>query len=517
MASDGAEPSCHAPFASLYLDPRGFARVCALNNGAPLGNVARVSVLDIWQGARAQSLRQAFRGGCWGDGCEVCAWQASSPGPDHSFARTFDQFGVGRSEPTWPRRIEFALGNTCNLRCVMCSGDLSSAIRSRREGFEPLPDVYGDGFFEDLAVLGPHLEEARFLGGEPFLVRAHHRAWEVLEQCAPRPSVHVTTNGMVWNERVEQVLDRFDTSVALSVDGVTRETVEQVRAGADFDVLMQNLHRFVDYTRERGTHFGLTFCLMSTNWEEFGEFLAFGDSLDVDVFVNLVTMPSELSLIQLPAARLQVVVDGLKASHGTDGDGIGRNRTAWQEQLAQLEARLASPAGGVRIRWWQTVASRLTMAESMPSIEADRAELDAWSGGGPTAVLELDGDDRVLAARPADRFLDLPVAAAGRVFDDLVVLVSSFYGRRSDHGWVRHRGDLEDRTARYETADTVTDLRSISRLTAPDRVRMAITARQRPFGQGVVIRSSAESGATTPSQGSIRRPADGAVPNSSVV
>lgn len=500
--SSEPEATCRAPFTSMYLDPRGFARVCAVNNGLPLGNVARTSLVDIWRGPVAEGLRSAFRAGAWGDGCEVCAWQAGANGRDQSFPATFDHLTAGGAEPVWPERLEFALGNTCNLRCVMCGGDLSSAIRARTEGFEPLPDVYDDRFYADLEHFAPHLGEARFLGGEPFLVPAHHRVWDLLDECGASPAVHVTTNGTIWNDRVEHVLDRFDTSVAVSIDGVRPETVERIRRGADHRRLMANLDRFVAYTRERGTHLGLTFCLMPENWMELGDFLAFADGLDVDVFVNLVTMPARFSLLRLPSEGLRGVVTGLEADRGPDGRGLGRNRRVWLEQLGQLRSRLDPPAGTPSIGWLRTTASRIEVAGA-PVADLDVGELDRWSDHGPTALLELDDRDRVLTADPADRFLDLPVAAAGRGFDELIVLLSSYYGRRTETGWVRHRPDLEDRTARYETATAVTDLRSITRRPAPGRVRMALTARRGPIGQPVGVRSATVSGATTPSHGSI--------------
>jgi hypothetical protein len=106
------------------------------------------------------------------------------------------------------------------------------------------------------------------------------------------------------------------------------------------------------------------------------------------------------------------------------------------------------------------------------------AELASWSDGGPVTVLELDDRDQITAAWPADALLDLPLEPVGRGFDEIVVLISSYYGRRTEIGWVRRRPDLEDRTARYETADGVVDLRSIARLVEPGQVRMAITARR---------------------------------------
>jgi hypothetical protein len=60
--------------------------------------------------------------------------------------------------------MEF-FSNQCNLECVMCDGNHSSAMLQRRDQLPSLPKCYSDDFFSSYLL---HLTMANFLGGEPF-------------------------------------------------------------------------------------------------------------------------------------------------------------------------------------------------------------------------------------------------------------------------------------------------------------------------------------------------------------
>ncbi len=46
--------------------------------------------------------------------------------------------------------FEFEFENTCNLECIMCSGELSSSIRKNIEHLEPFENKYNANFLEQL-------------------------------------------------------------------------------------------------------------------------------------------------------------------------------------------------------------------------------------------------------------------------------------------------------------------------------------------------------------------------------
>lgn len=337
LSGKAVAAACYAPFASLYLDPRGDVLACCENTGHPLGNITETSLLDIWRGRRAGELRRALREYDLGLGCHFCAWQIEDGNYASTLTDSFAHLAVDDPEPAWPTRLEFAMSNTCNLECAMCNGEWSSTIRSRREGRAPLPKVYGDAFFEDLRPFLPHLSEVHFLGGEPLLATETLRVLDLIVDEGLDITCQVTTNGTQWNGRVARILELLPVSLAVSLDGVTRETVESIRVGASYDDLMANLARYRAYTRREGSSLNLTFCLMQQNWHEFGAYLRFADEWGCRVFVNTVMNPA-FSLHHLAPDDLDAVVRQLEAEDEGLRAELTLNHDLWVAELDRLRA-----------------------------------------------------------------------------------------------------------------------------------------------------------------------------------
>jgi MoaA/NifB/PqqE/SkfB family radical SAM enzyme len=336
FSTKGFRSFCYAPYTSLYFDTSGNARVCCHNWSHVVGNVAFNSIGDIWTGAKIAELREAMLRYDLSQGCSYCEWHLSSRAFANLTTSKWDRLPVPSPDPEWPRQMEFSISNKCNLQCVMCNGTLSSSIRAHREKLPPLPDPYSDAFFDELRTYLPHLERAKFLGGEPFLQEHCYRIWDMLiEDSVPLPC-HVTTNGTVFNRRVERVLDRLPIGVAISIDGFKRETVESIRVNARYEAMQENVRRFRTYTRARGTSFELTFCLMRQNWAELGDFCLFAEDLDCSVFVNQVRRPAEMSLYALPPDDLMEVVIAMEAQSTVLLPRLERTRRVWAAQLQSL-------------------------------------------------------------------------------------------------------------------------------------------------------------------------------------
>jgi radical SAM protein with 4Fe4S-binding SPASM domain len=305
--------ACYAPYTSLYFNTNGDVIACCKNTTYVLGNVAHQSLEEIWRGKKAMAMRKALRDYRFGVGCEFCEWQIRGGQYDQVYATIFDPLPVHGADAEWPARMEFTVSNTCNLACIMCYGVLSSTIRAHREKLPPLPKVYDDRFFADLRRFLPHLKDAKFFGGEPFLAQENFRIWDLMIEDGVVIPCHVTTNGTQWNSKVERVLEALPCSISVSLDGATKATVEKIRVNADFDVVRANVEKFLAYTRRRGTVFTLTYCLMRQNWHEFGEYLRYGEELGVRVFINTVVDPTDCSLYTLPAEELAAIAHAMQS------------------------------------------------------------------------------------------------------------------------------------------------------------------------------------------------------------
>ncbi len=340
-------PACHAPFVSLFLDQHGGVRACCQNAHYPLGYVTERPLSEIWRGVRAHRLRRALEGHDFGFGCEFCAWQVDDGHPERAYARWYDDLPVHGPEPDWPQMLELSLSNTCNLQCVMCNGDWSSSIRAHREHRPPLEPVYDDAFFEDLRAFVPHLRRVNLLGGEPFLASETLRVIDLLIEADSNAKVSVTTNGTQWSPRVERMLDRLPIDVTVSVDGATRETYQSVRKGADWDELQANLDRFQARAAANGTSVFLVSCLMTLNWREFGDLCRLAARRGLELSVNTVTHPAEMSLLRLPLDDLDAVISGLEGQAGEGG--FGQNVEVFEAEVDRLRRHRQSLLAGVTL------------------------------------------------------------------------------------------------------------------------------------------------------------------------
>lgn len=314
----GSSNLCHAPFANLNFTPDGTARVCCYTWSRPLGRYPEHSIRDLWHGEPARALRAEMTTNTLPDGCFRCAEQLAARNFEGFKGRHYDHYASRRhveldsDEAAPPVSMEFELGNTCNLECVMCNGLFSSSIRKNVEKLPPIVSPYDQQFVEQLEEFIPHLEEAKFLGGEPFLIPLYYEIWERIADLNPTINNVITTNGTVLNRRARAVLDRIRAEIVVSIDSLVPENFERIRRNANFGKVLENIHELAAYCREKGTPFYFAVCPMQTNWRELPDFLAFCDEHDAAIWFNTVWEPDHASLRTLPLAQLEEVVEYLK-------------------------------------------------------------------------------------------------------------------------------------------------------------------------------------------------------------
>jgi MoaA/NifB/PqqE/SkfB family radical SAM enzyme len=331
---------CYAPFTNLFFDRLGDVRVCCWNWQVPVGNVLRNSMDEIWHGPKIEALRRTLAANAFAKGCDFCQFQTAEGVFAGVKMRQFDRFAVTGEDPQWPKQMEFSISNACNLECVMCDGNHSSAIRAHREKRPPMPRIYSDAFLDSMRAYLPHLTQAKFLGGEPFLVVEHFRLWDMMIADGVKTLCHVTTNGTQYSERIERVLAAIPFGFSISLDAVTKRTYESIRVNAVFEEVMANARRFREYVRERKTSFSFTYCLMSNNWREFGEFCLMADQWEAAVGINTVRTPPELGIYTMPVSELRKILDGMERQAPELSMRLKRNKAVWFDELERIRAKV---------------------------------------------------------------------------------------------------------------------------------------------------------------------------------
>lgn len=192
------------------------------------------------------------------------------------------------------RRFELILDltSTCNIRCIMCYFSTTDTLR-----FKPYDLESGANGSMDLAV-GRHIASELFprahtigLGcsAEPLL---HPEFPEILGLCRQHrvPKVWLQTNLLALSEaKARAIVGHGVRTVAVSIDGTTKETYERVRVGASWDRLhsrLDLLRRTANADSLPGPELRVTFAWMRSNRGELRSLPAFASSLgarEIDV------------------------------------------------------------------------------------------------------------------------------------------------------------------------------------------------------------------------------------------
>lgn len=350
---------CHAPTVNLNFEQNGNVRACCYNSEHVLGTWPAQSIRSIWEGASVASLRGFVAENNLGGGCLECGKMLAAGNfhgvrakyydefvPNTAKARIFRTWKKALGSPIYPKVMEFEMSNKCNLECVMCNGYFSSSIRKNREKLPPIVSPYDNRFVDQLEEFLPYLTDAKFLGGEPFMIDIYVRIWERIREVNPNIRLHITTNGTFLTDRVKGLLEGLKAGIILSIDSVNRDTYHAIRVNGQFDKVMENLEFFRSYTKRKGTFISLAACPITLNWKELPDLLTFCLNKELYLYFNAVFSPSEYSLREMSVEKLTEVIHFLKASPIAKLDGNSRNARnmsihAYTDFIQLLEGWLA--------------------------------------------------------------------------------------------------------------------------------------------------------------------------------
>jgi MoaA/NifB/PqqE/SkfB family radical SAM enzyme len=433
----------------MRFSPNGEVHVCCVNKYQVLGRVGSQTLREIWDGGPRRRIEAALAASDYSLGCHECEREHVVGNRLMTHAEQFDRF-AGRLDPRYPRRVEFALSNACNLQCVMCGGDLSSSIRAHRERLPPLRAAYGDEFFEQLDEFLPHLEVAVFIGGEPFLSREARRVWDRMIELDLRCEVHVTTNGTIWNDAVEHYVRALRMNVAVSIDGLSAEVNDRIRVGSDVEQVLANRDRLHALTQRTGSAFVVNHCLLTENWRHLAPFLVDAERRALSVHVIVVTAPMRYSLVDLPTDELAAVVAVLEAQDADVAPQLRRNAGAWSDTLEHLRGHLRRRSDDATPVPVGAPARRHRSVDD--AWEQLAADLVATTGRSTLAIDEHDG---VITAVEAPDWADALGAQTwtGLATRDLFPLLSSRLGPAGEAEVTKPHPDITRIVLRFGDQD----------------------------------------------------------------
>lgn len=382
---------CHAPFVNLNFEQNGNVRACCYNFTHILGKWPDKTIKEIWHGNKADELRKYVRENELGGGCVECGNMITSGNHHGVRAKYYDEFAPPgifssakylRNQLTgsigYPKVMEFELSNNCNLECVMCNGYFSSSIRKNREKLPAIHSPYNDSFVDELEEFIPHLTDAKFLGGEPFMIDIYLKIWERIRKINPGIRIHITTNGTFLTDRVKNLLEGLRAGIILSIDSVSKETYNKIRINGNYDKVMANLEYFREYTSRKNTFISMAACPIVYNWKELPEMLQFCIDKNIALYFNAVFTPVELSLREQPVDEQEKIISFLKANPAPEIKGNKRSPvnlsiTAYNDFIKQLEGWISERKNLLNKKEEKLNSAKTTF------VSPEKAETTNWS------------------------------------------------------------------------------------------------------------------------------------------
>lgn len=296
-------PVCYAPSRSIYFGFGGKVVPCCFNRDYIYGEYPDNTVKEIIDGKKRPNLQINLSEHNFRLGCEHCRSQIMSGNYEGVEARLYDKLPDNKRGPT---EMIFELDNTCNLECVMCNGEFSTAILKNREGKSLKPNHYDDTFILQISPYLKYLKIAKFLGGEPFLIKTYYDIWEKLISVNPKCFINLQTNGTVYNEKIEDLLKRGKFQIGVSIDSLIKERFNKIRKNADLEIVLSNLDKFILHTRKSGSFVNISVCPIQQNWDEIPQIVNFCNKKGIYIYFNTV-YTSGFDLRELSADKLYYI------------------------------------------------------------------------------------------------------------------------------------------------------------------------------------------------------------------
>ncbi len=297
---------CYLPYNSLTFSFTGIVHVCSYNRDVILGTYPENSIKEIWEGEKAQKLRRHMSHNDLEYGCRHCKFFFDKGKFSNIRPLVFDKY-YKHTNADHPRVFEFELDNKCNLECQMCRGEVSSSIRKNRDKLPPIPSPYDDKFVEQLAEYLPTLKEAKFYGGEPFMIPIYYKIWDKIRELNPQLELFVITNGTLWNSSIERLVNDLNFDIAISIDAMDKTILEKIRKNVEKETLLENIHRFSEVCRRKNKYMSLSFTIQKDNWHQLPEHLKLCNSIDAYAYISYLENPVEFSILELPKDEIKKI------------------------------------------------------------------------------------------------------------------------------------------------------------------------------------------------------------------
>ena len=307
------------PFNHVSIANTGNYQICCVHQvpAEHKQNINQTSV-DEWlqKNPYLKEVRSAFAQDQQHPGCQRC-WQQEESGTLSTRQAQAKEYKIIGAVPMQTKllNVEFAVGNLCNLSCVMCDEYNSSAILSenRQLGISIINQrdfSWTESAFENLQHIidsAPKIINLR--GGEPMY---NKRILELIENF---PSdklnstlLHLTTNATTWTPQWQQALSKFKAvRMMLSVDAVG-DLAGYIRYPTRFAQIEDNIRQIVECKNIKPI---IHTTVQNLNIMHIGSVIQWAQHMNIHLMLDLLVRPDYLEITNLPTELKQQAIDHL--------------------------------------------------------------------------------------------------------------------------------------------------------------------------------------------------------------
>ena len=302
MSNTSSSPTfCPAPWTSLNIDQTGRVSPC-MHSYESTGNIKTTTIQEIIHGPKLASIRDHMRQGLWHSTCQLCRQAEATTGVSARTTRHCDSSTLAAIDATPDtyftlEHIVVNWSNLCNLTCVYCNSDASTAWQQIRG----IPINHVKNEHPDLIQLardhGSSVQGLTLGGGEPLLQKGLVDFLQCLNPQQVR--VLVTTNISIDLERNPVYCElRTWPNVAwqVSFDNTDPAKFEYVRNGAVWSTFFNNVQQM----KQQGQHVVAHPAYSIYNALELVDYYKFCTDHNLDIFWCDLTHPWDLDIRRFP-------------------------------------------------------------------------------------------------------------------------------------------------------------------------------------------------------------------------
>jgi hypothetical protein len=327
---------CIKPWTQACIRTNGDITLCCQSLEKSNFNL-KTSTIDAWWNSefvsttRTQMLNKTIPPACMSCAAEEQQGSISLRQKSNKEYKIFEQYAEQtlshfRYPMLSPIEMEIQLTNLCNLKCLMCAEEASSALLSENMRLRiniSKPDDYtlSDSDFNKIqAWIATKPKSINFRGGEPLVVPEIKRLlqWGVEQELLADTVIHISTNATKLDNEWMSILTSIkQLRIMVSIDAIGQLN-DYIRFGSKWDIINTNVAKL---SRIPGINLVVHATIQNLNILSIGNLITWCELNSYFFDFTILSEPTIFKLTNLPSNLLSDAMHNLRELSDTAGNG----------------------------------------------------------------------------------------------------------------------------------------------------------------------------------------------------